>query len=241
MITSESIKNFPHLENSGPIFRKTRKGPESEFLNEFLQSSLPLVPTGQELTVFIEPKVDSVYPDAVAVYWDMNLTRRWSKNRLELSKQDIRVLHYLSLVKTADIKTLETIFVNKLINSLERLSETKLINQKKNNHWQIEPIKDIFAIKRLITIEAKISDWKGGLLQAFFHTWFASESYLLISKLPKNKKLVEEAAQLGIGITTHNQELDNSLCKARCENLPKSYASWMFNEWVWKTNINENF
>ncbi len=68
MITSENIKNFPDLNKSGLSPRKTRKGPELDFLQKYLQSYLPLVPKGQELTVFIEPNVDSVFPDAVAVY-----------------------------------------------------------------------------------------------------------------------------------------------------------------------------
>lgn len=234
MITSESIKNFPYLNNAGLVSRKIKIGPESAFLQEYLQDSLPKVPGGQELTIFIEPNVDSVFPDAVVVYWDVNIARKWSKDRLQLSKQDIRLLHYFSLVKTADYSTLETVFSDRLRKSLQRLENAQLITKGKSDSWRIKPLKTIFAVKRLITIEAKISDWQGGLLQAFFHTWFASESYLLISKLPKGKQLVDEASRLGIGVATHEFPLENSLSKARCENIPKSYASWLFNEWVWK-------
>lgn len=234
MITSENIKNFPDLNKSGLSPRKTRKGPELDFLQKYLQSYLPLVPKGQELTVFIEPNVDSVFPDAVAVYWDLNIAKKWNEQRLFLSKQDIRLLHYFSLVDTTDYLKLETAFSCNLYKSLKRLEDAQLIKKNKKNSWSIKPLKSIFAVKRLITIEAKISDWQGGLLQAFFHTWFASESYLLISKLPKNKKIVDDASRLGIGIATDEVPLEKSLAKARCENIPKSYASWLFNEWAWK-------
>jgi len=238
MITSENIKKFPHLDKSGLSPRKTRNGPEHEFLQNYLQNYLPSTPKGQELTIFIEPNVDSVFPDAVAVYWDLNIVKKWNERRLLLSKQDIRLLHYFSLVNTASYNTLEKVFSLNLHKSIGRLAEANLIKKNKSDFWSIKPLKNIFAIKRLITIEAKISDWQGGLLQAFFHTWFASESYLLISKLPKGEQLVDDASRLGIGIATNETPLENSLSKARCENIPKSYASWLFNEWAWKTKAN---
>lgn len=234
MITSENIKNFPDLSKSGLTPRKTRNGPEYDFLQKYLQGYLPSTPKGQELTVFIEPNVDSVFPDAVAVYWDLNTAEKWNEQRMLLSKQDIRLLHYFSLVNTTTYSNLEIAFSCNLHKSLKRLEEAQLIKKNKLDYWSIKPLKNIFAVKRLITIEAKISDWQGGLLQAFFHTWFASESYLLISKLPKGKQLVDDASRLGIGIATDKVALENSLAKARCENIPKSYASWLFNEWAWK-------
>lgn len=238
MITSETIKKFPYLDKSGLSPRKTRNGPENEFLQNYLQNYLPSTPKGQELTIFVEPNVDSVFPDAVAVYWDLNTVKKWNERRLLLSKQDIRLLHYFSLVNTASYNALENVFSLNLRKSIGRLEEANLIKKNKSDFWSIKPLKNIFAVKRLITIEAKISDWQGGLLQAFFHTWFASESYLLISKLPKGKQLVDDASRLGIGIATNETPLENSLSKARCENIPKSYASWLFNEWAWKTKAN---
>ena len=233
MISAKTIKNFPSLNNSGLFPRTSKEGPELNFLYEYVQNSLPQAPSGQKLTIFIEPNVESVFPDAVAVYWDIETVQQWNSNRLILTKQDIRVLHYLGLVKTTNIDGLQRYFSHPVIQSLERLENANLVYRMPRT-WQIKSMRQIFAVKRLITIEAKINDWQQGLFQAFFHTWFASESYLLVSKLPKNKKLVDEASKLGIGVVSSDVALENSLAPVRKDRIPKSYASWLFNEWVCK-------
>ncbi|MBP9109876.1 MAG: hypothetical protein KBF83_10005, partial [Pyrinomonadaceae bacterium] len=195
----------------------------------------PTAPIGQKLTVFIEPNVESVFPDAVAVYWDLETANRWSMKRHQVTKQDVKVLHYLALTKTARHSVLEKYFSKKVAQSLERLESAKLITRKPKS-WHINPLKDIFAVKRLVTIEAKISDWQHGLCQAFFHTWFASESYLLVSKLPKNNHLVEQASAFGVGVISTAMSFEKSLAPVQKERIPKSYASWLFNEWVWKAH-----
>lgn len=235
MISAETVKNYPVLSDSGLYPRKSTKGPELNFLYEYIQNSLPTAPEGQKLTVFIEPNVESVFPDAVAVYWDVETVQKWNTNRLLLTKRDVRVLHHLALVKSSRLDTLEKYFSPQVKKSLERLEYANLVSRKPRS-WQVKSLRDIFAVKRLITIEAKISDWQQGLFQAFFHTWFASESYLLVSKLPKHKKLLQEASKLGIGVVTDEHPLEKSLAFARRERIPKSYASWLFNEWVWKAN-----
>lgn len=238
MITAESIKDYPSLNNTGLTLRKQKKGPELDFLYEYLHWSLPAAPAGQKLTIFIEPNVESVFPDAVAVYWDVATGERWNPNRRLLAMKDVRVLHYLALTRTEHLPTLEKYYSPEVIESLERLEAANLIIRKPRT-WQIRSLKEIFAVKKLITIEAKIGDWQHGLLQAFFHTWFASESYLLLSKLPKHSRLVDEASRLGIGLVTSNENLENSLAVAKRDRIPKSYASWLFNEWAWRANYHE--
>ena len=238
MITADNIKNFPSLKKTGLIPRKAKKGPEIDFLYDYIQSSLPKAPAGQKLTIFIEPNVESVFPDAVAVYWDLETSQKWNKCRLLITKKDVRVLHYLALTKTEHLPILERYHAPNVIESLERLEAANLVVRKPRT-WQIRSLKEIFAVKRLITIEAKIGDWQRGLLQAFFHTWFASESYLLLSKLPKHHKLVDEASRLGIGLVTSDENLDESLAIAKRDRIPKSYASWLFNEWAWKANYHK--
>lgn len=235
MISAETVRNYPVLSDSGLYPRKPRKGPELSFLFEYVHSSLPTAPAGQKLTVFIEPNVESVFPDAVAVYWDVETIQKWNTSRLLLTKKDVRVLHHLALVKTSHLSYLEKYFSSGVKKSLERLECANLVVRKPRT-WQIKSLRDIFAVKRLITIEAKISDWQHGLFQAFFNTWFASESYLLVSKLPKHKRFLQEASKLGIGIVTDEHPLEKSLAVARRDRIPKSYASWLFNEWAWKAS-----
>lgn len=234
MITSDNIKNFSSLCGAGVFPRKLRQGPELEFLLSYLQNSLPQASEGEKLTIFIEPKVESVFPDAVAVYWNTETTKNWNESRKLLTRSDVRVLHFLALTRTARLSNLEHIFSKRVISSLERLEKAELIYRTPRT-WKAKSLREIFAVTKLITVEAKISDWNQGLLQAFFHTWFASESYLLIQRLPKEReKLILEAARLGIGVISEDVPLKGPFSAARRHRIPKSHASWFFNEWAWR-------
>lgn len=235
MISADTIKDFPSLANSGLILRRTRKGPELDFLYRYLGESLPVAPVGQKLTIFIEPHVESVYPDAVAVYWDESSTLTWTEARRLITKNDIRVLHFLALRKSARIDELTKFYSPTVIDSMERLEAAELVIRKPRS-WQARPVREIFAVKRLVCIEAKIGDWQQGLLQAFFHTWFASESYLLLSKKPRKSTLMNEASRLGIGIISGSTDEAVTNPSVRPGRIPRSYASWLFNEWAWKAS-----
>lgn len=215
------------------VLRKTRKGPEEEFLYRYLQESLPDAPLGQKLTIFVEPNVESVYPDAVAVYWDVGATTDWKEARRLVTKNDIRVLHFLTLKKSAKLDELARFYSPTVIETLERLEAAELVVRKPRS-WQARPIREIFAVRRLVSIEAKISDWQQGLLQAFFHTWFTSESYLLLAKKPRRSSLMSEALKLGIGVIAENSEEGKTSSMAQPNRIPRSYVSWLFNEWAWK-------
>lgn len=234
MITAETIKDFPELSSAGLILRRSRKGPELDFLYRYLRESLPDAPVGQKLTIFVEPNIESVYPDAVAVYWDAGATSSWTDARRLITKADVQILHFLSLKRSANLDELTKFYSPTVVASLERLEAAELLIRKPRS-WQVRPIREIFAVKRLVSIEAKIGDWQKGLFQAFFHTWFASESYLLLANRPRKSSLMKEASRLGIGVISQNHEGDEGSLKVRPNRIPRSYASWLFNEWAWKT------
>lgn len=233
VITAETIKHFPALINAGLLLRKARKGPEQEFLDRYLQESLPKAPMGQKLTIFVEPNVETVYPDAVAVYWDVEATTSWTEARQHVTKNDIRVLHFLTIKKSAKLAELTKFYSPTVIETLKRLEAAELVIRKPRS-WQARPLREIFAVRRLVSIEAKIGDWQQGLLQAFFHTWFTSESYLLLAKNPRRSSLMSEASKLGIGVIGENYEEGKTSPMVRPNQIPRSYASWLFNEWAWK-------
>ncbi len=236
MITADTIKNFPSLSDAGLILRRTRKGPELDFLYRYLGRSLAAAPTGQKLTIFVEPNVESVYPDAVAVYWDANVASKWSDARRLVTKHDIRVLHFLALKKSAKIDELVKYYSPAVSETLDRLEAAELVVRKPRS-WQARPVREIFAVKRLVSIEAKIGDWQQGLLQAFFHTWFASESYLLLAEKPRRSQLMSEASRLGIGVISDKPDMLEDSPSVRPNRIPRSYASWLFNEWAWKATF----
>src|SRR5581483_8234047 len=75
--------------------------------------------------------------------------------------------------------------------------------------------------------------WEG-LRQAFQNTWFASESYLLLPRVPRCSDLKKEAARFGVGVAEQNKPLYRSGVRPRRQHIPLSYASWLFNEWAWR-------
>lgn len=169
----------------------------------------------------------------VAVYSSVVATRKWSAQRVLLQPIDIRIAHFLAMRGDTATGDLGLFFGNRGNESAQRLCSAGLILRTAMG-WRLRSLREVFAVRRLIAIEAKIADWKGGLVQAFQNTWFASESYLLLPKLPKRVAAIEEMRRFGVGLITRGMSLDSSAVSARQDNLPKSYASWLFNEWAWQ-------
>jgi len=116
----------------------------------------------------------------------------------------------------------------KTLRSLERLHAAGIV-ETKDRVWMLKPLSEVFAIKQLIAVEAKVSEWRAGLEQAWLNTWFASDSYLLVPRVPRGSTLLEEAQEIGIGVWTEEGQVIAPTCRPK---LPASYASWLVNEWV---------
>ena len=110
--------------------------------------------------------------------------------------------------------------------------------QQQRNSWSARSLSTIFAVRRIISIEAKMNEFSAALEQAYLNTWFASHSYVLLPKVPKKESLINAAKTLGIGIWAKDIELVEA--PSQQEILPRSYASWLFNEWAWKTAFCED-
>jgi hypothetical protein len=235
VITAANAEKIPGFSQVGLSFRKPTVGPEYELVLAYIDSQLP-APRGQKRTVFVEPEIESGFPDVVAVYWHAATALRWSSVRTQLTRVDIRVAHFLAMVGGTELDTFKPFFWKSIAPSLERLRSAGIVRAA-SKKWQLRSLRDIFAVRRLVALEAKIDHWRDGLHQAMQNTWFASESYLLLPRVPKGSDLLEEALRLGVGVKTRDQKLDSSEGPARRDRIPKSYASWLFNEWAWRAAI----
>jgi hypothetical protein len=184
-------------------------------------------------TVFLEPEIESGFPDVVAVYWNVAAASCWLECRTELTMIDVRVVHFLAMTGRTPPGTLHTFFGRSVSGSLDRLHAAGMI-RRVSGDWLSRSIDDIFAVRRLIAIEAKVTAWRCGLDQAFLNTWFASESYLLLPHLPQSEDLRKEADRYGVGVTVPDRPLAGSGVLPRRQRIPLSYASWLFNEWAWR-------
>ena len=140
-------------------------------------------------------------------------------------------MHYLSSHGPSEIETLEHLF-GRCLNSLERLEELEMLRQS-GRKYVARPLSKAYAVRHIIAIEAKMKEWRGALEQAFLNTWFASTSFVLMPRLPREEVLREKASSMGISVWNPNETiLDVRKLKSLSE--PQCYASWMFNEWAWR-------
>lgn len=213
-------------------FRRSTPGPESNLVDTFLKKLTVAVPNQCKVTIFKEPRLESGYPDIVAVVWDVSVTANWNKFRIDIRKEDLKILHYLTEAGPHLCKDLKIRFGKGTAGSLERLGISSMV-QEHNSIFSAEPLSSIFAVKQIIAFEAKINSWKTALRQAHLNTWFASNSYIVLPRVPKGSSLLLQASHFGVGVKTL---ADNQIhiTASASQDLPLSYASWLFNEWVWR-------
>ena len=79
----------------GMSFRSCRPGPEHDLVEKFLVNCVSKIPRGCKVTIFREPRIETGFPDLVLVVWHVATTMRWNPLRANLTKEDIRLMHYL--------------------------------------------------------------------------------------------------------------------------------------------------
>jgi hypothetical protein len=233
MISWQTKELFDALEADGPIFRKNTCGPENDLVNEWIQKSLPSARKGENLTVFLEPKIGSSYPDIVLVYWNPNVTKRWNKSRIDLSIPDLKILHSIFLQGGLSNNDISNIFPRGARNNtVERLHGSGLIH-KYSGKWCVTNPKSNYAVRSIIAIEAKMIFNSKVIEQSLQNTWFANISAILVPRVAKDSKQLSLANQFGLNVLSPGGKLNRPI-KSQSAT---SYVSWLFNEWVWKTTL----
>lgn len=215
----------------GASFRPQRSGPELNLIEDFLRVAQFRVPSGFRVTIFREPKLESGFPDLVIVLWREEITRSWLINRLYLEQYDLRLMHFIHYKKRVYENEINKFFGRRAIKSLKRLADVSMIHSTRRS-WIPSPLHSIFATSKIVSIEAKIGNWKKVLNQASLNTWFASKSYVLVSKSP-SPDYYYEAKKRGLGVCyPENPEIRELFCSSNSH--PKSYVSWLLNDWSWR-------
>lgn len=218
----------------GLSFRKGKDGPEQDLLNWFLDQKVISVPRGHNVTVFREPRLPSGFPDLVFVVWKESIAQHWTDDRARLTATDLRIMHYLGNEGPTPVEALRSLFSPSVEDRLELLAEAHMI-QAKGTSWRARSLDSTFAASYIIAVEAKISEWKGALDQAHINTWFASESCILIPRIPKNSDLLQAATARGVSVLAKEDAASIRLTRS-VRSGPKSYISWLFNDWAWRAS-----
>jgi len=215
----------------------SRPGPEADLVWEFVQSAALSARGTGFCSVLIEPYLEASRPDIVAVYWDSSVTDSWPRARRSLQKLDLRLAHLLYLRGPLAEQELEVAFPRRLGSSLERLEQAAVVDCTAGL-WSLKDMATIFAVERIVAFEAKISKLSTALNQAHLNTWFASESNVLTRVTRPRASTIERAHLLGVGLLVQAEGATPLQLVAADEcDIPQSYASWLFNESVWKAVV----
>jgi hypothetical protein len=228
-IESSNFDDFSSLKSLGASLRTPTKGPEYLMVKEYIRKIYE-DSAFHSSVIFLEPRIEVSSPDIVIVCLSEKCLLSKPFKEKKLQKNDLRVLHYIFSQETVSSVQVNKIFPRSVNQSLRRLGDSGLIKYELDG-WVSENLENIFAIQNLITIEAKMTNWREGLRQAFHNTWFATESYLLLPKQNHAEEILSEASKLGVGILAADSPVCFQNSSSKCP--PKSYVSWIFNEWAW--------
>ena len=151
---------------------------EFKDIHNFLKSNKT-----NNLAIFVEPKVASGFPDIVFASYSPKILENWSEQRENLETNDLKVLSQLLMTKGSTGSELITRLKmpeKDTIQAIEKLLDAHMIIRD-HGLWKPVDIKKIYNIKKLISVEAKMTDIKKVAEQSLINTWFASQSYALTS------------------------------------------------------------
>jgi len=231
-------ENRPEI---GLYTRNATEGNELELVKQFIEyycETFLQKKKREHLAIFVEPRIESGFPDIVFASYLPSILNNWSVEREALDIFDLKLLSYICNGQNAKgLKIIAKLgFPEKqTITSLEKLMDANLLLYKAGS-WQTKELRDVFSITKLITVEAKLNDVKKVLEQSLLNTWFASHSYALTNVSNPNNKTVQLLNRYGIGLYCKGADF-NEFVVAKKHNLPSSYVSYQFNEWIGKALV----
>lgn len=229
------------VKNIGLYTRSVTEGEELELVKEFIDYYVHNFLKNNKmnnLAVFIEPQIASGFPDIVFASYSAKIIDDWSDEREKLNTNDLKVLSYLMMSGgctgvnlLARLKLPEKV----VLEAVEKLLDAKMI-RRTLGMWQPVDVKKIYHVKKLVSVEAKISDMKRVAEQSLVNTWFASQSYALVNTANPQKNTIKSFEKQGTGLYCKSKGF-KKVVEAQKFKLPSSYLSLQFNEWIGKMAV----
>lgn len=235
----EIFEVYNNYSSLGIISRRITKGEEFDMVREFIdyKKNLFKVSSRKNLAIFIETKINRTYPDIIFAEYDPRKYEKWNTARSNLTTIDLKILYFIfskrgvtsqRIVKEISIKYKD------LLQSLESLLDADII-MRKDNYWIIKNRADLFGVKKIETVEAKISKWEEVLQQAIINKTFASESFILSKRKHEPKvEVVQRISSFGIGIYLYDNSQFSCVVPAERSRFPSNYNSIYLNECIGK-------
>lgn len=217
-------------------FRSPRPGPESDLVNSMIANLEEFIGPLTHYEILIETYAEIGIPDILLIkYNTKKFKNSFVAERRDLSKTHLKILHHIwssdqrgkkveDLIKELGYSERETV---KVCEALERVNLLKLVN----NRFKVQDRKNAFFIDRIISIEAKISNVKKAIEQAFVNLNYASHSYVLMPH-EKITKATRERIPSPIGLLGQQNKRTIKTKAAKSDKIPSSYFSWVINEYI---------
>lgn len=235
------------IKNSRPDIgvytRSATLGEEYELVEQFIgyySNTFMRNNKKTQLAVFVEPRIDSGFPDVVFASYLPSITDNWSDKREVLDVFDLKLLSYLCTAEDAfGTKIISTLgFPEKqTLVSLEKLMDAKLISYR-GHSWRVRELREVFSLTKLIAVEAKLNDINKVFEQTHLNTRFASHSYALTNSAHPQGATVKTFKRFGLGLYGKDSQF-RRIIEAKSFPLPSSYLSFQFNEWIGKSLAHE--
>lgn len=223
----------------GLIARTITKGNEYDMVYRYIKHIMEKYENlkDKHIAIFVEPLIDTGYPDIVIVEYYVSRNLLFNENRLKLSIQELKLLFHIQKNKNTSLLEIERLLgfpLDEVKKSVLKLESCDLVHvSKKGNYVRNIPINSYSRIKKIISIEAKLDKWSEAIKQAERNTRFATESYILMNKGCCSNSILSKCKELGIGIILVNGAIQTKL-KSEKRSFPVSFTSLVFNEWIFK-------
>lgn len=192
----------------------------------------------KQIAIFIEPQLETGYPDLVIIEYSISKSDVWNTNRLQLTPADLKILFQIQeerVISRLSLHNLLGFSVEQIEKSLTKLDSCGLIRYaERSEQVRSVKLKNYFRINKIISIEAKLDKWADAIRQADYNIWFSTESYILMNKKNCNNSILQQCKSKGIGIILVNGRVEKIL-SSNVREIPVSYASLQFNEWLQKS------
>lgn len=216
--------------------RTITEGREIELVREYIdyRKEQFKATDDKKMAIFLEPKVGNSYPDIVFVEYNPKNYQEWNQCRNMLEKKDLKILYHIYSVNGIDLEGIVSqlgVTWKEAGLGVEKLYDSGLVIRR-SGRWILRDTNDIVT-NNIQAIEAKIDKWDEVLQQSIINKNFASECYALMdSKSRPKREVLSKFGRFGVGLYLKEGNKFETLKKAKSTNIPLSFNSILFNEWI---------
>ena len=217
--------------------RRSVEGPEIEIVRQFVDAYGVLAAKRSwkhDVVIFVEPRLDTGYPDLLIAHYDSKKIKEWSELRGSLSDRDLKILALLmneGAMEPSLVSHVSGFSARCVQNSLESLAACGLV-LRLGKQWDAAKKTTFFSLERLVSVEAKTGNALEALGQAFRNTGFSSWSYSLLGNEKMTKRLRDRYEALGVGAIVGGSF--NEVVRPKKRSVPICYTTLLVNEWIAK-------